>query len=461
MYWGIPPEINDFRLRTGPGAAAVAPLNLAYQEASVVHLQQGQQMLATAMATNASWMGPGDVSMTETAAPMAAHLEVVGGHAQAAAQTITAAGQAHSGAVASSIPYPTVIANRVREATLEATNVIGQNTPAIVQANVEYGEYWAQNAGAMMGYLAAAAPLIQALSVPLTPSPLGANPAGMAAEVAGLASAGAEAGVQGMSSVLQQAATAGSGAADAGAGVASGLASGVAGVSNGSDGSTTQAGQAESAGQPAATGQQGQAGAQLLQEAQAMAGPMMSAPSSLLQGAAEPLSALGQAPAMIGGQLGGLMGPLMSSAAGGGLGGAPRLSELALGWPAAAAGGLGAANGGFAGGAGAGAVSAALTKPSAGSAAMAGPVGVPTSWWASPGAGAVDDKPAAGVRSGAGAPAAMAPGMYGMPGGAAGRERKDTREAAEADKSVLLTGAGAAVPVLTDDGVVYAQGQGV
>jgi len=227
MYWGIPPEVNDLRLRTGPGAAAVVPLTVAYEETAVVHVAQGQQMLATATATSASWIGPGDVSMLETAAPMAAHLEVVGAHAQVAAQTITAAGQAHSGALASSIPYPTVIANRVREAVLEATNFLGINTPAIAEANTEYGEYWAQNAAAMMGYLSAAVPLIQALSVPLAPSPLGADPAGMAAEVAGLASAGAEAGVQGMGSALQQAATAGSGAADAGAGVASGAASAV------------------------------------------------------------------------------------------------------------------------------------------------------------------------------------------------------------------------------------------
>ncbi len=463
MYWGVPPEVNDFRVRTGPGAAAVIPLTLAYEEASAVHLEQAQQMVATTMAANTSWIGFGDIGMNETALPMAAHIDVAGAHAQAAAQTINAAGQAHSMTLATSIPYPTVIANRVREATLEATNVIGQNSPAIAEANLEYGEYWAQNAGAMMGFLSAAVPLIQALSVPLAPGPLGANPAGMAAEVASLASAGAEAGVQGMGNALQQAATAGSTTADTGAGVASGMASGVASAAGaaGAGSASGQAGQAEStAGEPAAAGQQGQAEAQMLQSAQAMAGPMMSAPSSALQGATEPLSQLGQAPMMLGGQLGSLMGPMMSSAAGGGLGGAPPLGDLGISGPAAAAGGLGGANGGFAGGGGS-ALTAALTKPTAGSSAMAGPVGVPTSWWASPGVAAAEEKAPAGVRGGAAPGAAMGPGMYGMPGAASARERRSTREAAEPDKSVLLTGAGAAVPVLTDDGVVYAQGQGV
>ncbi|HME48072.1 PPE domain-containing protein [Mycobacterium sp.] len=462
MYWGIPPETNDFRLRTGPGAAAVIPHILAYEEASAVHLEQAQQMVATTMATNSSWIGAGDMAMNETSLPMAAYIDVVGAHAQTAAQTINAAGQAHSGAVASSIPYPTVIANRVRETALESTNVIGQNSPAIAEANFEYGEYWAQNAGAMMGYLSAAVPLIQALSVPLAPSPLGANPAGMAAEVASLAVTGTEAGVQGMGNVLQQAATAGSTTADTGAGVAAGVASGVAGAASAASGSASQGGQAgSSTGEPAAAGQQGQAEAQMLQSAQGMAGPMTSAPSSLLQGATQPLSQLGQAPGMIGGQLGSLMGPMMSSMAGGGLGGAPPLSDLALNGPAAAAGGLGGANGGFAAGGGGSAISAALTKPSAGSSAMAGPVGVPTSWWASPGAGAAEEKAPAGVRGAAAPGGAMGPGMYGMPGAASARERRSTREAADPDKSVLLTGAGAGVPVLTDDGVVYAQGQGV
>ena len=123
--------------------------------------------------------------------------------------------------------------------------------------------------------------------------------------------------------------------------------------------------------------------------------------------------------------------------------------------------GLGSANGGYAGGGSA--VSAALTKPSAG-AGMAGPVGLPAGWWNSANGevGPEAGKPAAGVR-GAGAPpsGAMGPGAYGMPG-TAGRSRwSASRELAEADKSVVLDGVGDAVPVLTDNGVIYAEGQGV
>ncbi|MDT5366493.1 MAG: hypothetical protein QOC62_924, partial [Mycobacterium sp.] len=87
---------------------------------------------------------------------------------------------------------------------------------------------------------------------------------------------------------------------------------------------------------------------------------------------------------------------------------------------------------------------------------------MPANWWSAQGAAsaALDDEPAAGVRGGA-PPGAMGPGMMGVPGGAQGRRQSKTSDADDADKSVLLGGVGDGVPVLTDDGVVYAQGQGV
>jgi len=56
----------------------------------------------------------------------------------------------------------------------------------------------------------------------------------------------------------------------------------------------------------------------------------------------------------------------------------------------------------------------------------------------------------------------MGPGMYGMPGGAGAGSQRKNRDVADADKSVLVDdGVGDGVPVYTDDGVVYVQGQGV
>ena len=105
-------------------------------------------------------------------------------------------------------------------------------------------------------------------------------------------------------------------------------------------------------------------------------------------------------------------------------------------------------------------MSAALTKPSAG-AGMTGSVGMPSAWWNNANGA---DNTAGGVR-GAGGPLGggpMGPGMYGMPGSAGAGSQRKNRDVADVDKSVLVDdGVGDGVPVYTDDGVVYVQGQGV
>jgi len=53
------------------------------------------------------------------------------------------------------IPRPVMTANRVQLAHLVATNLLGQNTPAIAATETQYEEMWAQDAAAMFGYAAA------------------------------------------------------------------------------------------------------------------------------------------------------------------------------------------------------------------------------------------------------------------------------------------------------------------
>jgi len=452
MYWGIPPEINAFRLTMmGTGPMAHVPQISGFQAAAAIHMQQGMQMAVTAASTSPSFVGVGGAAMMAAALPSAAWISAAGAHAEAAAATIQAGVDGYAAAAAATIPHAVVVANRVREATLEATNILGQNTPAIAETNAEYTEFWGQNAGAMMGYLATVTGLLGPLSVPLTPAPMGANPAGMAAGAAAVAAQGAALGTQALSAGFSQGTSAVSGAGSTGVGV--GAAAGAASAAQGA----VQAGSGQpQAGSPPAT--KADSG-EVLQSAQAMMGPAMSAPSTLGSTVSEPLSQAGQLPSMLGGQFGGLMSPALAAATGG-LGGSPGAltgaGSLGSGSPWS---GLGSANGGYAGGGSA--VSAALTKPSAG-AGMAGPVGLPAGWWnsateAEPEAG----DPVAGLR-GAGAPpsGAMGPGVCGMPG-VAGRSRRSASREAEADKSVVLDGVGDAVPVLTDNGVVYAEGQGV
>jgi PPE-repeat protein len=461
QYWGMTPEVNAFRLTCmGAGSAAHVPVVAGYQTASETLIAEGTQQTATAMATSATWMGSGGVAMTGAVLPSGAWHEAAAAHAQAASETVASAGAAHATASLMTIPHPVVIANRVREVGLEASNILGQNAIPIAETNGEYAEFWGQNAGAMTGYFSAAMGLVSALSVPLMAAPQTTDPLGMAAGLASVAAQAAGTGVQALGSELGDLAGVGSTAASSGAGAASEVSS-VASQA----GQTGQAGQqgatAAAPGAPAAANPQAQQPeSSMMGSAQSMMGPLEPAPQ-LLSSAVQPVSELGQLPMQFGSQLGALMGPLMSGA-GGGFGAGPGGGGL-LGGTGAAAGGLGGglagANGGYA--VGGSPVSAALTRPSAG-AGMAGPVGMPANWWNAAGAanGNLEAEPAAGVRGGAPS-GAMGPGMMGMPGGAAGRRQSQTSEAEDADKSVLLGGVGDGVPVLTDDGVVYAQGQGV
>ena len=124
-------------------------------------------MIATTAATSPSFVGVGGAAMAASALPKAAWVQVAGAHAEKAAVTIEKGMDGYASAVASTIPFHTVVANRVRENFLESTNIIGQNAIPIAEANAEYAEFWGQNASAMMGYLSVVTGLLGSLATPL------------------------------------------------------------------------------------------------------------------------------------------------------------------------------------------------------------------------------------------------------------------------------------------------------
>jgi PPE-repeat protein len=456
-YWGMTPEVNAIRLTTGPGAAAMAPVVAAYTAAGTTHMQQGAQMMATAATTAAgSWQGVGGSAMMAAALPKSEWQIEAGAHAAKASCLIGEAAAAHSAAVAATIPYPVVIANRIREATLQATNIIGQNTPAIAEADVEYAEFHAQNATAMTGYATAAAGIASGLSVPLTPPvAAGANPAGMAAGLAGMGASagqfGAQATMQGLSAPLQAAGQAVSSAAPAALSAA---------TSAGSTGSSgAEGGDVGTMGNPQ-LGQPG--GSDLLGSSQSMMGMASSLPQ-MAQGMTQPLTQLAQAPMQMGGQISGLMSGM------GGMGGGPGGGLTASSPGANLASSMNGVSGAF--NPSGGGVSAALTKPAG--MGSSGPIGMPSAWWgpasAADGAGATgQNKPTAAARPGmpamGGTPMGSGgSGMGMMPMGAAqaGQRRDQGTGRGEDDTSlsVVLEDADA-IPILTANGVVYTDGGG-
>ncbi|REZ56614.1 PPE domain-containing protein, partial [Mycobacterium tuberculosis] len=110
-------------------------------------------------------------------------LSAAAGQAELSAGQATAAATAFEAALAATVHPAAVTANRVLLGALVATNILGQNTPAIAATEFDYVEMWAQDVGAMVGYHAGAAAVAETLT-PFSVPPL---------DLAGLASqAGAQ-----------------------------------------------------------------------------------------------------------------------------------------------------------------------------------------------------------------------------------------------------------------------------
>jgi PPE-repeat protein len=84
---------------------------------------------------------------------------------------------------------------------LIATNVVGQNTPAIAATETDYAEMWAQDATAMYGYAGSSA--AASTLTPFTPPPPTTNPAGAGSQATAVAQSSTSSGSQLMSAVPQ------------------------------------------------------------------------------------------------------------------------------------------------------------------------------------------------------------------------------------------------------------------
>ncbi len=124
---------------------------------------------------------------------------------QEAAAKATASAAAYEAAFSATIPPPVVYANRAQLAALVATNILGQNTPAIAANEAMYGEFWAQDATALTTYAANAAAAAQV--TPLTEPTQNTNPGGTGAQAAAVSNAvnsnASNSGLNGLLSSLQ------------------------------------------------------------------------------------------------------------------------------------------------------------------------------------------------------------------------------------------------------------------
>ena len=183
-----PPEINSALMYSGSGAGPLMAASSSFSALSSELSSNAASYESIISQLGSEWTGPSSTAMAASAQTYIGWLTTTSTQLQEAAAAATSSAAAYEAAHAATIPPPVVTANRVQLATLVATNILGQNTPAIMANEAMYAEFWAQDAAAMYGYSAAASAASSALT-PLTDPTENTNPTGPGQQVAAVSQA--------------------------------------------------------------------------------------------------------------------------------------------------------------------------------------------------------------------------------------------------------------------------------
>ncbi|GAB1811524.1 PPE family protein, SVP subgroup [Mycobacterium sp. MUNTM1] len=179
----LPPEVNSGRMYAGPGAGSLLAAATAWDElANELHTTAANIESVISGLTSEAWQGPSAAATAVAAAPQVAWLNATAEQATQAGAQAKAAATAYESAYAATVHPSVIAANRSQLSSLVATNLLGQNTPAIAATEVAYGEMWAQDVAAMYGYAGASQAASQV--TPFTPPEQTTNQGGLAAQAA-------------------------------------------------------------------------------------------------------------------------------------------------------------------------------------------------------------------------------------------------------------------------------------
>jgi len=194
-----PPELTSALLYSGAGAGPLMAAASSFNNLSTeLTSNAASYQSVISQLTGSEWTGPSSEAMSASAQPYITWLDTTAAQLRVAATQATASAAAYEAAFSAAIPPPVIATNRATLAALVATNILGQNTPAIAANEALYGEFWAQDAAAMYGY-ASSASATSATLTPLTPPAQNTNPAGQGQQAAAVSNA---AGSNGTSSAL-------------------------------------------------------------------------------------------------------------------------------------------------------------------------------------------------------------------------------------------------------------------
>jgi len=175
-FAALPPEVNSARMYTGAGAGPLADAAASWSQIAEGLEWTAAQYNTTIADLTAVWTGPSSSAMTQTLTSYVSWLRSTAFLAQSTASAASAAAAAYETAYSATVPPPVIAANRSLLSVLVATNLFGQNFPAIAATEMHYMDMWAQDATAMIGYHGASSAATAALPV-FPPAPAATNPA--------------------------------------------------------------------------------------------------------------------------------------------------------------------------------------------------------------------------------------------------------------------------------------------
>ncbi len=181
-FAALPPEVNSGRMYTGSGSGSMLAAAAAWDGLAAQLRSTAASYSSVVSGLTADWLGPSSTAMAAAAGPYAGWLNVSAAQAEQTAAQARAAAAAYETAFAATVPPPVIVANRAQLASLVATNIFGQNMPAIAATEARYADMWAQDAAAMYGYAGQSSTASQL--TPFTSPPQTTDPGSAAAQSA-------------------------------------------------------------------------------------------------------------------------------------------------------------------------------------------------------------------------------------------------------------------------------------
>jgi PPE-repeat protein len=164
------PEVNSALVYSGAGAGPLMAASSSFSALSSELSSNAASYESIISSLGSEWTGPSSTAMAASAQTYISWLTTTSGQLQEAAAAATSSAAAFEACYAATIPPAVVAANRAQLAMLVATNILGQNTPAIAANEALYGEFWAQDAAALYAYSAAASAASSGLTPPTDPT---------------------------------------------------------------------------------------------------------------------------------------------------------------------------------------------------------------------------------------------------------------------------------------------------